>query len=189
LRQVLLNLLDNAVKFTDRGQGACCACATRRRTAALRRRGHRHRHERGAVARLFKPFEQVGDPQHRSGGTGLGLVISRQFVRLMGGDIHVKSRLGVGNLFWFEIDVPANAWTGPVPQAERVVTGYRGPAKTRARRRRRPENRALLVDSAERLGFEVFEAATGHDGLAQSQSLQPDLILMDIVMPDIGGWM
>ena len=57
------------------------------------------------LARLFRPFEQVGDAQQRAQGTGLGLMISRQFVQLMGGEISVRSLPGQGNLFWFELDV------------------------------------------------------------------------------------
>jgi signal transduction histidine kinase len=187
LRQVLLNLLDNAVKFTDRGQVLLRVRYTPpgRLRFDVEDTGIGMSEEQ--VARLFKPFEQVGDPQHRSGGTGLGLVISRQFVRLMGGDIQVKSRLGVGNLFWFEIDVPANPWTGPAPQAERVVTGYRGPTKKVLVVDDVAENRALLVDTLERLGFDVVEASCGADGLQQAQASRPDLVLMDVVMPDISG--
>src|SRR6185369_11491737 len=188
LRQVLLNLLDNAVKFTQRGEVLLrvrFAPPTRLRVE-VEDTGVALSDEQ--LARLFQPFEQVGDAQQRSGGTGLGLVISRQFVRLMGGDVQVKSRPGRGNLFWFEIDVPASRWATPENAcAEQVVVGYRGPTKRVLIVDDVPENRALLVEALTGVGFEVFEAATGHDGLAQSQSLKPDLILMDIVMPDIGG--
>jgi len=187
LRQVLLNLLDNAVKFTDRGQVMLRVGFTppARLRFDVEDTGIGMSEEQ--VARLFKPFEQVGDPQHRSGGTGLGLVISRQFVQLMGGDIHVKSRLGVGNLFWFEIDVPTILWSAAQPAAERIVTGYRGPTKKVLVVDDVAENRALLADALERLGFDVVEAAGGHEGLLKAQSQRPDLVLMDIVMPDIGG--
>jgi signal transduction histidine kinase len=188
LRQVLLNLLDNAVKFTDRGQVSLRVRFTppSRLHIDVEDTGIGMSEEQ--VSRLFKPFEQVGDPQHRSGGTGLGLVISRQFVRLMGGDIHVKSRLGVGNLFWFEIDVPASRWSAPdAPSAERIVVGYRGPRKKVLVVDDVPENRAVLVETLAHLGFDVAQATCGYDGLAQAQATQPDIVLMDIVMPDIGG--
>jgi signal transduction histidine kinase len=188
LRQVLLNLLDNAVKFTQRGEVMLRVRFTppTRLRVEVEDTGVALSDEQ--LARLFQPFEQVGDAQQRSGGTGLGLVISRQFVRLMGGDVQVKSRPGRGNLFWFEIDVPASRWATPENAcAEQVVVGYRGPTKRVLIVDDVPENRALLVEALTGVGFEVFEAATGHDGLSQSQALQPDLILMDIVMPDIGG--
>ena len=188
LRQVLLNLLDNAVKFTDRGHVMLRVrfAPPSRLRVEVEDTGIGMSDEQ--VSRLFQPFEQVGDVQHRSGGTGLGLVISRQFVRLMGGDIHVKSRLGAGNLFWFELDVPASRWATPdAPPAERVVTGYRGPTKKVLVVDDVAENRAVIVESLAALGFDVFQAACGYDGLSQAQSVLPDLVLMDIVMPDIGG--
>ncbi|HEX6705990.1 MAG TPA: response regulator [Albitalea sp.] len=188
LRQVLLNLLDNAVKFTDRGQVMLRVRFTPPSLLRVEVEDTGIGMSDEQVSRLFQPFEQVGDVQHRSGGTGLGLVISRQFVRLMGGDIHVRSRLGVGNLFWFEIDVGALRWSAPVaPSAERVITGYRGPRRKVLVVDDVAENRAVLVEALAHLGFDVYQANCGYDGLAQAQATLPDLVLMDIVMPDIGG--
>jgi signal transduction histidine kinase len=105
LRQVLLNLLVNAIKFTDRGR------VTLRMRMPSPGRLRLEIEDTGVgmseeqLARLFRPFEQVGDAQQRAQGTGLGLMISRQFVQLMGSEIQVKSRPGEGNLFWFELDV------------------------------------------------------------------------------------
>jgi signal transduction histidine kinase len=188
LRQVLLNLLDNAVKFTAQGEVTLRVRFTPPTRLRMEVEDTGVAMNEQQLARLFRPFEQVGDVQQRSGGTGLGLVISRQFVRLMGGDVHVKSSPGAGNLFWFEIDVPASRWATPEQRGdEHVVTGYSGPVRRVLVVDDVPENRAMLAQALGALGFEVFEAATGHEGLAQSQALQPDLILMDIVMPDISG--
>ena len=109
LRQVLLNLLGNAVKFTDRGEvGLTLHCVHNdRRHArlafAVRDTGIGIAADQ--VERIFEPFEQVGDVQRRYGGTGLGLSISRQLVRMMGGDIRAESRAGRGSMFCFELDV------------------------------------------------------------------------------------
>lgn len=106
LRQVLLNLLDNAVKFTPSGQVALRVnmAAPGRLRFEVEDTGSPLSAEQ--IARLFKPFEQAGDAKQRSLGTGLGLVISQQFVRLMGGEILVEGREGRGNLFRFEIELP-----------------------------------------------------------------------------------
>jgi signal transduction histidine kinase len=188
LRQVLLNLLDNAVKFTERGQVTFRVRFTPPTRLRVEVEDTGVAMSPAQLARLFRPFEQVGDAQQRSGGTGLGLVISRQFVRLMGGEIHVDSRSGVGNLFWFELDVPPASWaTQDLPAHDGGAAGYSGPTRRVLVVDDVAENRALLVQALSGLGFDVSEAANGHDGLAQAQALQPDLVLMDLVMPDIGG--
>ena len=106
LRQALLNLLANAVKFTDRGVVSL-------RVRALD--GDRLRFEvtdsgvgidAGQLERVFLPFEQAGEALRRQDGTGLGLAISRQFVRLLGGEIAVDSQLGQGSRFWFDLSLP-----------------------------------------------------------------------------------
>jgi CheY-like chemotaxis protein/anti-sigma regulatory factor (Ser/Thr protein kinase) len=188
LRQVLLNLLANAVKFTDHGSVSL----------------HIMRAEPGAVRfevrdtgvgmlaeqleTIFEPFEQVGRPERRVGGTGLGLAISRQFVRAMGGEIHVESRVGEGSLFWFELGAALALPDAPVtaPPA-RDVTGYDGPRRKVLVIDDVPVNRAVVITLLERLGFDTVEAATGREGLEQAQHERPSLVVTDIVMPDMDG--
>lgn len=111
LRQVLINLLDNAIKFTRHGQVILRARfqSPSRLRIEIEDTGVAMNEQQ--LARLFQPFEQVGDAQQRALGTGLGLVISQRLVRLMGSEILVESRPGEGNLFWFDLDVgtPASA--------------------------------------------------------------------------------
>ncbi|HJV70495.1 hybrid sensor histidine kinase/response regulator [Ideonella sp.] len=112
LRQVLLNLLDNAVKFSAQGEVALRVTAPSPTRLAFEVADAGEPLSAAQIARLFHPFEQVGDAQHRSQGTGLGLAICRQLVRLMGGDIEAHSVAGHGNRFRFEIDLtprPAEA--------------------------------------------------------------------------------
>jgi signal transduction histidine kinase len=121
LRQALLNLLSNAVKFTDRGHilltveriGGTPEQPLLRFEVADTGIGI----ERGQLDTIFEPFEQAGDHQRKLGGTGLGLFISSQFVRLMGGEIRVESRVDHGSRFWFELDLPVidGAPVGPAP--------------------------------------------------------------------------
>ena len=186
LRQVLLNLLSNAVKFTDCGQ-----VTLRVRFAPPARLCFEVQDTGMGITAdqretIFAPFEQAGDMQHRVGGTGLGLAISRQYVRMMGGEIRVESRVGQGSTFRFEVQAqPVQAATATA--SARTVTGYAGPRKKVLVVDDIAENRAVAIDLLTPLGFEVAEAANGREGLEMAQRLRPDLILMDIVMPELDG--
>jgi len=188
LRQVLLNLLDNAVKFTAHGRVTLAVSFTPPSRLRFEVRDTGQALNEQQRARLFKPFEQVGDVHQRSGGTGLGLVICRQFVRLMGGEVRVESRAGEGNTFWFEVDAP------PVRSGSRPVPPDEPRAMANGWPRRRvlvvddvADNRTLLVTALESLGFDVSEAGGALDAIELAQGLRPDLILMDIVMPEVNG--
>ena len=186
LRQVLLNLLSNAVKFTDSGH------VTLRVRFAPPARLCFEVHDSGVgiaadqLETIFAPFEQTGDTQRRLAGTGLGLAISRQYVRLMGGEIQVESQPGQGSTFRFEVEAqPVQAATATA--ASRTVTGYAGPRKKVLVVDDIAENRAVVIDLLTPLGFEVAEATNGREGLEMTQRLRPDLILMDIAMPELDG--
>ena len=187
LRQVLLNLLSNAIKFTDRGQ----VMLQVRLTPSARLRFEVRDTGSGIAAAeldtIFQPFEQAGDAQRRLGGTGLGLTLSRQFVRLMGGDIQVESRIGEGSSFWFELEVPVAAAADTTTTATRTVTGYQGARKTILIVDDVAENRAVAADMLKPLGFEVVEAANGREALELAQNLLPHLILMDMLLPEMDG--
>lgn len=194
LRQVLLNLVSNAIKFTDTGY-----VALRVRAAPMV-----HPVDNGTAARiqlrfevedsgvglddaqrlrLFQPFEQVADVERRQGGAGLGLMISRQLVRLMGGDIQVCSTPGRGSLFWFELDLPIVEDGLPAPRSGRKAIGYEGSRKTVLVVDERPEQRALLVQFLTLLGFVVAEAPDGPETLASIERSRPDLVLADVTEP------
>lgn len=113
LRQVLLNLLANALRFTDEGEVVLRVQAARGPTDAASLKFEVADTGVGIAAhelsRLFLPFHQVGDASRHAGGTGLGLTISRQLVRAMGGDIEVCSALGEGSCFGFTLELPVMA--------------------------------------------------------------------------------
>ena len=186
LRQVLLNLLTNAVKFTDRGQVTLSVrfCPPARLRFEVRDSGV------GIAAQelqaIFDLFEQAGDKQRRLGGAGLGLAISRQFLRLMGSEIEVESQVGQGSTFWFEVDAPVLE-AGAITSPHAVVSGYEGPRKTVLVVDDLSENRMALSDMLGPLGFTITEAASGAEALDQARTLRPDLILMDIIMPGMDG--
>ena len=197
LRQVLLNLLGNAVKFTDRGevtlrvQGAASPNPEKDGEAMTRLRFEVEDSGIGMndeqLSRIFQSFEQVGEVQRREGGTGLGLAISQQLIRLMGGNIQVKSQLGKGSLFWFELDLPVATVTIAALPTQQIIIGYQGPRKKVLIVDDVPQNRAMLMDALYPLGFEVFDAKNGQECLDLLDSIRPDLIMMDVMMPVMDG--
>jgi PAS domain S-box-containing protein len=198
MRQILLNLLGNAVKFTDRGevilrvQRMPSPPPGQEGEAMVRLRfevkdsGIGMNEEQ--VARLFQPFEQVSEVKRREAGTGLGLAISQQLVHLMGGHIQVKSQLGWGSLFWFEVELPVSKGAIAILTVQQRIIGYEGPRKKVLIVDDVPQNCAMLMDALLPLGFEVFDARNGQECLEQLNSIQPDLIIMDVMMPVLNGW-
>ncbi|WDP92015.1 MAG: response regulator [Desulfobacter sp.] len=199
LRQVLLNLLANAIKFTRRGKVtfAVDVVDTDRhspgtsRTAAIRFdiRDTGTGMQKEEIEQIFEPFEQVGGRKERSGGTGLGLTITRNLVRLMGSEIHVKSKYGKGSSFSFVLNVSA-AINAPVQtlRGGRRITGYRGRRYTMLVVDDRPENLSVLRDMLTPAGFEVIPAENGKEGFEKAQNLHPDAIFTDIAMPVMTGY-
>ena len=198
LRQVLLNLLGNAVKFTKEGKVLL-------RVSALRSRQQEAQHvdlirfeviDTGvgmtpeAVGKLFKPFEQVGDAQSRAEGTGLGLAISRRLVQLMGGDIDIKSEPGKGTTFWFEIELPGAAVELREVQqcCEQEVTGYKGARRKVLIADDKLSNRLVMVHLLEPLGFAIELAEDGQQLVDKAKTFMPDVILTDLIMPNLTGF-
>jgi PAS domain S-box-containing protein len=191
LRQVLLNLLGNAVKFTDRGQVTLRVRAQPVDGERVRLRFDIEDTGLGIdgddVQSIFQPFEQVGDIQRRRGGTGLGLAISRQLVQLMGGDIAFTSEVGRGSTFWFELELPAVEVEPSAHELERIPRGYDGPRKKIMVVDDVAENRLVLVDMLRPLGLLTDEVEDGHAALARAEQIRPDLIVMDSIMPGMDG--
>lgn len=206
LRQVLLNLLGNAVKFTDRGHITLrvrpIPVTTLTEHAAKNEPADHDTHRvrllfevedsgigmtQEQVARIFDPFEQVADVERRRGGAGLGLAISRQLVRLMGGDIQVRSEAGKGSVFGFEVDLAVDAGQPDMSRTQRVAIGYTGPRRKILVVDDVPQSRAMLMDFMTTLGFDVVDATNGREAIDQAQRIRPDLIVMDIAMPIMDG--
>jgi CheY-like chemotaxis protein len=187
LRQVLYNLLGNAVKFTDAGEVALGVERTGERLSfSVQDTGRGMRPEE--LARLFQPFIQFGDERHAQEGTGLGLAISRGLVELLGGTLQVGSVLGHGSRFWFTVPLPSTAISRTLARP-RVpsITGYAGPRQRVLVVDDIAENRAVLVDMLTPLGFVVAQAPDGLEALDQAQTWAPDVVLMDIRMPGLDG--
>ena len=186
LRQVLINLLGNAVKFTDAGVVSLRAT----------RDGDRICFEvsdtgqgiaEAELPGLFGAFVQTRSGEESREGTGLGLTISRQIVALMGGDIRVRSRLGEGSVFTFEIPLPATS-EAPSPREGRVLglAPGQGPVKILVVDDG-DENRLLLKQLLVPAGFEVQEAVNGQQAIERVEAFRPALVFMDARMPVLDG--
>lgn len=189
LRQVLLNLLGNAVKFTNAGK-------VRLDVASL---GDDHLRfsieDTGPgipldkLEAIFSPFARIKETGHNTEGAGLGLSISRSMVRLLGGELHVKSVVGEGSAFWFTLRLPevldARAFR---PVTRRPVVGFQGNPRHILIVDDNRENRSMLRHALEALGFNIMEAENGGDALFWLEKEAFDAVLMDLMMPVMDGF-
>ena len=194
LRQVFINVLGNAVKFTERGGVGLRVRADRQGATGPCLRVEVEDTGPGISAdeqgKLFRHFEQTKTGQQAGTGTGLGLAISREFVRLMGGDITVSSQVGKGSVF--AIHLPLNEGEAQAVQPNdkpRHVLGLRpGQAECRVLIADDVEdNRELLVQILGPVGFEVRLATDGEQAVKEFERWRPHLILMDFRMPVMDG--
>ncbi|HVK54363.1 MAG TPA: ATP-binding protein [Burkholderiales bacterium] len=192
LRQVLLNLLGNAVKFTNHGSVSLdvrfltIGDARARMTFEVRDTGIGI--EKEALKSIFQPFEQVGDAQRYFGGTGLGLAITRQLVELMGGEIFVESQIGEGSRFGFDLAAPlSDIDLRPLGDSQSEFDSYQGVRRKVMIVDDVEANRTMLKDMLEPLGFHVTEARDGAQAVEIARTNPPDLVLMDMRMPGMSG--
>ncbi|MEJ8840613.1 hybrid sensor histidine kinase/response regulator [Ramlibacter sp. AN1133] len=189
VRQILINLLGNAIKFTAAGQ------------VVLR---IRHAREMAVVevqdtgcgltpqeqAQVFEPFARGTSAGPSAPGAGLGLTIAKMLTDLMGGELTVRSKPGAGAVFRVRLFLPeVHAAVLPPAAAPKARRGYEGPRRRILVVDNEEADRELLVALLEPLGFELRTAASGHDALdLLAAGVQPDAILMDLAMPGIDGW-
>jgi PAS domain S-box-containing protein len=212
LRQILLNLLGNAVKFTD--QGSIILQVKTTPNSSFKRTGTQgpgvvisFKIEDTGVGIssenleiIFKPFKQVGKQEHQAKGTGLGLAISKNLVELMGGQLCVSSQINVGTQFWFEITLKKPSFSQKLGFSEsgfsesnynatqKLIIGVKGEPPKILVVDDNFENLAVLVDLLSPLGFNIEQANSGREGLEKAISWQPDAIITDLIMPEMDGF-
>ena len=192
IRQILLNLLGNAIKFTDSGRVALSVEATPVENGSIRLRMSVEDTGMGIApedqTRIFTPFEQTDQGRKREAGVGLGLAISQELAHLMGGAIEVQSQLGVGSQFRFVVVLPLVDEQEAVVPAHRRIVAYEGGRRCILVADDQEENRQLMRRMLEPLGFDVALAADGREASEVARARRPDLIVMDLRMPEMDGF-
>lgn len=191
LTQILINLLNNGIKFTSSGEIVLKVSLIETIKNADSQLQQKLRFEvidtgtgisKEELKKIFQPFEQAGSIETKYLGTGLGLAISKQLVELMGGKLQVKSQLGKGSNFWFEAVFSINSKSQRKPGIQTIL-GYQGRKRKLLVVDDKPENRSLLVNILEPIGFEILTADNGEEMLNFVERERPDLICLDLFMP------
>lgn len=179
VRQCLYNLLSNAAKFTENGRITFdIRCDDDEIAFSVTDTGIGITPEQ--QLRLFQPFVQADASTTRHyGGTGLGLVLSRQFAELMGGRISVVSEAGVGSTFTFYLPLAVVPGPAPLPVGDRPLVLVIDDD---------PVARDLITRALERDGLAVISGSTGEEGLRFAREMQPAAITLDVLMPGMDGW-
>jgi signal transduction histidine kinase/HPt (histidine-containing phosphotransfer) domain-containing protein/ActR/RegA family two-component response regulator len=191
IKQILFNLLSNAVKFSDAGSvDLRVACGEGDRiefTVTDTGVGM----DEATLARLFQRFMRADEsPSRRQGGTGLGLEISRDLARLMGGDITVTSRVGEGSVFALSLPLAPTAPPTPARLAPETVAAARSagaPLRVLVAEDH-PVNRAYLEAVLDKLGHQAVFKEDGDGAVRAMQQQDFDIVLMDLHMPGMDGF-
>jgi signal transduction histidine kinase len=208
LRQVLINLLGNAVKFTDHGavtfrvrvippSSQSPGMGLNEKMPSVPSVTLRFEVEDTGIGihpdeidKIFSPFEQAGDSRRQAQGTGLGLAISQKILALMNSNIQVNSATGKGSIFSFDLHLPiVDVWAQPIGDSHHgTLVGYQGKKQKILLVDDRWENRSVVVNLLQPLGFDVIEAMDGKSGFVSALEHHPDLIIADLVMPVMDGF-
>jgi CheY-like chemotaxis protein len=193
VKQVLINLLSNAIKYNKAGGTVLVACVV-----SMPGRVRISVEDSGEglsptdIAQLFQPFNRLGRAATAEEGTGIGLVVCKRLVELMGGVIGVESTVGTGSVFWIELNLTTEP--DPASIADGVVAVTREQTPSPERRHTllyvedNPANLMLVEDLiARRDDIRLLTAKDGNRGIEIARASRPDVILMDINLPGISG--
>ena len=193
IKQVLINLLFNAIKYNRPGgtvSVTCSPCPPNSIRISVRDSGAGLSPEQ--LAQLFQPFNRLGKETGAEEGTGIGLVVTKRLVELMGGVIGVDSSVGVGSVFWVELDLTAAPHLavaeGPDDALQQARRPDGAPLRTLLYVEDNPANLELVEQIvARRPDLRLLSAADGNLGIEFARTYQPEVILMDINLPGISG--
>lgn len=197
LQQILLNLVGNAVKFTTHGKvivqvGVCKSAYTKVGNYCCLRFSVQDTGvgiPKESLEQVFEPFVQLNGTNHDIDGTGLGLNIVQQLVRLMGSEIKLQSEVGVGSHFWFDLMLPVSEAKGTNTfKLRQTPQSYQGKKRTILVVDDVEDNRKVLHDLLEGICFNVLLAKNGEEALVLLKDSRPDLIFMDLFMPVMDGY-
>jgi len=188
LRQILINLLGNAIKFTEKG-GVSLIVDYHNGKMRFQVKDTGVGIMKTEIDKIFLPFQQVGTKNYKAEGTGLGLSITKKLVEKMGGELQVKSAPQQGSIFSILLNLPevANLIKSEETQPA-IIVGFEGTQRRILVVDDKWENRSVLVNLLTPLGFEIVEASDGQDGLDKVRENCPDLIITDLVMPSLDGF-
>jgi signal transduction histidine kinase/serine/threonine protein kinase/CheY-like chemotaxis protein len=218
IRQVLLNLLGNAVKYTEHGSVTLRVSVVSGQLSVEKDEGRGTKDEergkednkQGATSNeqrvtfeiedsgigipedkleaIFEPFTQMEREGRTTEGTGLGLAISRKLIELMGGKLTCDSEVGKGSTFTVELELEVVEGIEPVSlEPKKAVIGYEGERKRILIVDDNITNLAMLVSLLDPLGFDIYTAENGEEAVEKAVAVDPDLILMDLLMPVMDG--
>jgi len=189
IRQVLMNLLNNAIKFTQKGwvilrvqyKNSKLECFIEDTGIGI---------DKDQIDLIFEPFTQINDKRILSEGTGLGLSISRQLINMMGGEIFVESKPDVGSLFWFQIPLDK---TDDIIESETKTDkqrrkGYVGDLKKILIIDDSENNLIVLEDILTYFGFVIKTKQNAYDGIQTVNEWQPHMIIIDLILPQMDGY-
>ena len=192
LKQVLINLLSNAIKYNSEGGSVHITYETDkpgRMRICVRDTGEGIGADK--MSQLFQPFNRLGKEAGVEEGTGIGLVVSKQLITLMNGEIGAESELGQGSMFWIELKLSSGPQFYPGTEHHAVavpVQVHTGDLRTVLYVEDNPAN-LMLVENlvARRNDIHLLSANNGISGVEMARSRLPDVILMDINLPGISG--
>ena len=187
LRQVLINLISNAIKFTPKGS-VLVDLRYRNQVAYITVTDSGVGIAEDDISRMSEAVVRISNPLHQASGSGLGLAITQALIHCMGGDLRIESTIDVGSIFTVSLMLPSINEVTHTPIAADRVIGYHGDTLNLMVVDDDPNQRRLLIDTLTPLGFNIITAADGTSCLKMLDQCSPKLFMLDISMPDMSGW-